>query len=155
MTWNMDDPRWTAYVLDELDAADREELEAVLAGDDEARAYVASLRETIDALERELGAQPAPAALDELQRKRIHSAVVRRSRRGVWIASALVASTAAGVALVVVSSSQVASFDAQDKATVSIPEPVLAQKPGQVGWQLKGKHEEDGQNLEHNIHHNT
>src|SRR5262245_7982464 len=114
MTWNMDDPRWTAYVLGELDAADREELDGVLASDGEARAYVASLRETIDALERELGAQPAPAALDELQRKRIHGAAVRRSRRGVWIASAVVASAAAGVALVVVSSSQGSSDNAVD-----------------------------------------
>jgi len=100
MTWNMDDPRWTAYVLGELADADRAELDGVLAGDAEARDYVASLRETIGALESELRDQPAPAVLDELQRRRIQAAA-RPSRRKRWFAAGVAASAvAAGVGFV-------------------------------------------------------
>jgi Ca-activated chloride channel homolog len=102
MTWNMDDPRWTAYVLGELEDGDRAELERVLEDSADARAYVASLRDTIGAIERELTAQPQPAALDELQRKRIANAAAApaRSRRGWWIAGGVAASAAAAVAMV-------------------------------------------------------
>src|SRR5262249_48030265 len=158
-------------------AADREELESVLAGDGEARAYVASLRETIDALERELGAQPAPAALDELQRQRIHGAASRRSRRGVWIASGLVASAAAGVGLVVVSAKT--SWGAKPAVAIESPRPddlvahlnalesdvtalrVQQQGQGQVDnrdyamSRVRITHASDGQTFEHHIDHNT
>ncbi len=95
MTWNMDDPRWTAYALGELSEADRAELDAVIEADPEARAYLESLRETIGAIEAELSAAPAPA-LDDLQRQRIQVAAKGgRSARRRWLA---IAGAATGVA---------------------------------------------------------
>ena len=41
-----DDPRLTAYALGQLDAADRPEIEALLARDPEARAFLEEVRET-------------------------------------------------------------------------------------------------------------
>jgi Ca-activated chloride channel homolog len=81
MTWTMDDPQWTAYVLDELDDVERAKLERILANDAAAQTYVASLRETIAALDRELATQPGPAALDDLRRARIHSTASSSSSR--------------------------------------------------------------------------
>jgi Ca-activated chloride channel family protein len=104
-----DDPRWTAYALGELDAAERAECEQILETNPEARAYVASLKEAIGTIETELAAQPAPA-LDELQRKRIEKAAQapkRSSRRWLFGGSA----AAAGIAALVFASSQLGSSD--------------------------------------------
>jgi Ca-activated chloride channel family protein len=100
MTWNMDDPRWTAYVLGELAGAERDELEHMLEQDAEARAYVASLREAIGAIERELRAQP-PTPLDDLQRRRIRQAALARpSRHRRWVAASITAAIASLAAIV-------------------------------------------------------
>jgi Ca-activated chloride channel family protein len=94
MTWNMEDPRWTAYVLGEVTDAEREELERVLEDSAEARAYVASIREAVDAIQHELTVQ-APKPLDELQRRRIRQAAsARRSRRRWWLAASVTAAAA-------------------------------------------------------------
>lgn len=104
MSWNMDDPKWTAYVLGALDDDEQAELERVLEDNADARAFVASLRETVGTIERELRAQPAQA-LDELQRKRIQQAATialpaaRGRNRRRWAVGVSV-SAAAGVALV-------------------------------------------------------
>src|SRR5262249_33843437 len=99
MTWNMDDPRWTAYVLGEITGDERDELDRVLESDAEARAYVASLREAVGAIERELHAQ-APRPLDDLQRQRIQRAAAPRPRRRWWIAGVTAAAATAGMVLV-------------------------------------------------------
>lgn len=101
MTSNMDDPRWTAYVLGELAGAERDELEHLLENNAEACAYVASLREAIGAIERELRAQ-APTPLDDLQRRRIRQAAVARPLRyRWWIAGSITAAIASLAAIVV------------------------------------------------------
>jgi Ca-activated chloride channel homolog len=100
MTWNMDDPRWTAYVVGELAGDERDELEHLLENDAEARAYLASLREAIGAIERELHAQP-PVPLDDLQRRRIQQAAAARPSRHRWWIAASTAAVASLVAVVV------------------------------------------------------
>ena len=90
MTFDPDDWRWTAYLLGELDEVDRAAIERQLAADPEARAYVDSLRDTVDMLARDLSAAPAtPARLDDVARKRIERAAAtapRRGRRRWWMA---------------------------------------------------------------------
>ncbi len=54
MTFNPDDPKWTAYVLGELEESERAELDSLLESSEEARAYVEELRVATGALEHEL-----------------------------------------------------------------------------------------------------
>ena len=55
MNFNPDDPKWTAYILGELDASERAAekaaIEEMLASSEEARAYLDELRMAADALE--------------------------------------------------------------------------------------------------------
>ncbi len=105
-----DEPRWTAYALGELDAAERVECEQILETNPEARAYVASLKDAIGTIETELAAAPAPA-LDELQRKRIEKAAQTQPKRSNrrWLFGA--GAAAAGVAVLVLASTQLGSED--------------------------------------------
>jgi Ca-activated chloride channel family protein len=79
MVFNPDDARLTAYVLGELEGDERAEIEALIAKDGEARAFVEGLRETIGELERELAREPAPSLTSE-QRARIEAGL--RGRKG-------------------------------------------------------------------------
>jgi len=91
------DPRLTAYALGELDEAERAEVEALLLRDADARAEVAAVRETADALRAEFAVQAAGEsvpALTPAQRAMIESAArvgpvepVRAVRRAalVWL----------------------------------------------------------------------
>ena len=54
MTFNPDDPKWTAYVLGELEDSERAEIESLLESSEEARAYVEELRVATGALVQEL-----------------------------------------------------------------------------------------------------
>ena len=54
MTFNPDDPKWTAYVLGELEDSERAEVESLLESSEDARAYVEELRVATGALEHEL-----------------------------------------------------------------------------------------------------
>jgi Ca-activated chloride channel family protein len=54
MTFNPDDPKWTAYVLGELEESERAEVESLLESSEEARAFVEELRVATGALELEL-----------------------------------------------------------------------------------------------------
>ncbi len=104
-----DDPKWTAYALGELDAAERAECDQILETNPDARAYVASLKEAIGTIETQLAAQPAPA-LDELQRKRIEKAAQTPKRsKSRWLFGA--GAAAAGIAVIVLASSQTSSED--------------------------------------------
>ncbi len=104
------DPKWTAYALGELDAAERAECDQILETNPDARAYVASLKEAIGTIETELAAQPAPA-LDELQRKRIEKAAQVQPKRSKtrWLFGA--GAAAAGVAVLVLATSQMPRED--------------------------------------------
>src|SRR2546428_13772864 len=71
---NIDDPRLTAYALGELDgpeyAAERAEMQSLLAGDPTARQFVAELRATAAELRSELAMEIAPG-LDDARRAAI------------------------------------------------------------------------------------
>jgi hypothetical protein len=64
------DPRLTAYVFGELSADEEAALEAELAQDESARAQLADVQRTVDALRAELSS-PASAKLDDQRRARI------------------------------------------------------------------------------------
>jgi Ca-activated chloride channel family protein len=86
MSFDANDPKWTAYVLDELSFEERQALDAELEGDDDAREYVESLRETTALLEQELMApvdEPAPK-LDDIQRQRVVREAAKAPKRRVW-----------------------------------------------------------------------
>ncbi len=98
MRFDRDDPRWTAYVLGELNEAEEAELEKVLAESAEARVLVEELEGTADALERALAREESPGLLPE-QLDRIEDETA--PRRSSWMSSRLLrGSIAAGVALV-------------------------------------------------------
>ena len=56
MSFDTHDPKWTAYVLGELNDVERSEVEAELAVDPAARAFVAELRGAVGQLTSELTA---------------------------------------------------------------------------------------------------
>lgn len=91
MKFNTDDPRWTAYVLGELDDADRMEVERILESSEEARMLVEELRTATAILKDELKAE-APLTLSPGQRAAIYAAAGPKSRRlfdvrpAVWAA---------------------------------------------------------------------
>ena len=68
-----DDPRLTAYALNELDEADRALVEAFLAQDESARKFVEETRQTANLISQGLQSAPAPA-LTPLQREAIATA---------------------------------------------------------------------------------
>ena len=75
--FDSNDPRWTAYILNELNPADSAECEALLSADPDAGRAVAELRSTIDQLTTELQREPCPT-LTTAQR-----AVISAPQRGV------------------------------------------------------------------------
>ncbi len=99
MTVDRDDPRWTAYVLGELEGDDLKELHATLEDSEEARRYVESLREATALLSDELR-DGQPMALSDLQRQRIENeAKAPKPSHGKRIALAGSLAAAAGVML--------------------------------------------------------
>ncbi len=104
------DPRWTAYVLGELEPADRQACDTILGRSAEARRFVDELRELSLGLEAELRAEPLPA-LTGAQREVVtlsalenRPSVPSKAGNGVrwkrWGASlALTLAVAGGVAL--------------------------------------------------------
>ena len=61
MKTNLDDPRLTAYALNELSESDRADVEKILAADPEARRWVEEVRQTALQLETELQGEECPA----------------------------------------------------------------------------------------------
>ena len=86
MSLDFSDPRLTAYALDELDAAERAEVEAQLAGDPERRRLVEEIRATARLLTEHLQNEPHPK-LTPKQREaieaRLQTAKPAPSRRNV------------------------------------------------------------------------
>jgi Ca-activated chloride channel family protein len=70
---NPNDPKWTAYVLGELDEADRASVERLLESSAEARALVNELKVSASALEDAL-ASDSPDLLSAAQRAAVHDA---------------------------------------------------------------------------------
>ena len=81
------DPRLTAYVFGELSSEDQAALEAELASDESARARLAEIRRTIDALRGEL-IVPKPPLLEAERRQKIEAlagaARSQKRRRLLW-----------------------------------------------------------------------
>jgi Ca-activated chloride channel family protein len=75
-----DDPRLSAYALDELEAGERAAVEALLAAEPLARAFVDELRVTAAALGAGLGSETAPGLTDE-QRAVIEARAAAAARR--------------------------------------------------------------------------
>jgi Ca-activated chloride channel family protein len=102
-----DDPKLTAYALNELDDADRAAVEAYLAGDETARRLVEETRQTAAMLARGLQSVQAPS-LTEIQREAITAAAAggakkleyqapRHLARRVWARWALAAAACVAV----------------------------------------------------------
>jgi Ca-activated chloride channel homolog len=102
MKINPNDPKWTAYVLGELDAKERATIEEQIETSAEARAFVEELRIATSILKDELAAR-APGALNAGQRAAIHAAATPKLRRwtGVRVARWATGFAAAGLILAV------------------------------------------------------
>src|SRR5215471_685437 len=77
MNFNPDDPKWTAYVLGELDPSERAEMDTLLENSEDARAFVQELRDATTALQEEMKVammQPVVSGLTREQRAAVHSA---------------------------------------------------------------------------------
>ena len=60
---NPNDPKWTAYVLGELDEADTQAVERLLESSAEARALVAEIEAATMAIDESLALEPSPLLL--------------------------------------------------------------------------------------------
>ena len=88
--FNPEDPKWTAYILGELNDAQRAAVEGELESSQEARSLVDELRFAADLTKSELRDQPPILALTPQQRETIRAAAgdaanVEKPRR--WFAS--------------------------------------------------------------------
>jgi len=130
MKIDVNDPRWTAYALGELeDGAERAEIEAALNESAEARRLVTDIRSTAGMLAEDLRNQPA-VGLTAGQRGRILAGVAiaqsrilnRRSRILVGLAAA------AALVLVVMAGNQLYRH-ARNTASQASPAPIATKKP--------------------------
>src|SRR6188474_3344258 len=71
---NPNDPKWTAYVLDELDEADRAAVERLLETSPEARALVNELKMAASAIDDALTTSESPELLRAAQRAAVRDA---------------------------------------------------------------------------------
>ncbi len=95
MKFDPEDPRFTAYLLQELDAAECKEVEDLLASHPEAREFVDSLRETTKALHLEFLEAPQEAGIGDLRKARIAKAAKTTSPSKRWLLIALPIAAAA------------------------------------------------------------
>src|SRR5436190_8742874 len=82
MNFNPDDPKWTAYVLGELEEGDRAALELELESSEEAREFVEDLRLTAAIIRERLAAEAAFGLTSE-QRATIRASA--SDRRKPWL----------------------------------------------------------------------
>ncbi len=85
MNFNPDDPKWTAYVLGELDPSEHAEIDTLLENSEDARAYVQELRDATFALHEEMKLamlQPSISGLTREQRAAVHAAAGSTGRNG-------------------------------------------------------------------------
>jgi Ca-activated chloride channel family protein len=144
---NPEDPKWTAYVLGELDEKERLEMESLLEVSDEARALVEELQVASDALKDELMTL-SPGLLAE-QRAAVRQAAEpwqAPTRRGIF--ALFTAQTAWGVGLAAASiallfgalplllqpapESQIAYLQESEPQDLDRPDPASAARNGSV-----------------------
>src|SRR3989442_4469272 len=103
MNINPDDPKWTAYVLGEMDESDRAALESELECSAEAREFVEELRLAATLMKEKLAAETGFGLAPEQRAKvRASAGVGKRwfGRPPVWVAGLAAASLLAAVILV-------------------------------------------------------
>ena len=126
MTINRNDPRWTAYVLNELDAAERAAFEREMAADPEAESILDEIRETVLLLEHSLAAAPQ-VDLSAAQKQEIHEAVgpAALSSRFRWVmASGIAAVLLAGFVSLMIIPDLAQSPDSNELAQLEpVPSP--------------------------------
>ena len=121
---NPDDPKWTAYVLGELDDSERAAVELELEESEEARTLVEELRFAVQLTKTELREAVAVTPLTQQQRDAINaSAEARQTRRWLRMPRAVWATglAAAGIAVLIVTVTVVPLFRRQDIQGVSTP----------------------------------
>ncbi len=117
---NPDDPRWTAYVLGELNEEERAEMDRLLESSDEAIDLVEELRTATTLLRDELATQTSPSLLPE-QRAAIRAAATSKSRwswSGILFSKWAVGAAAASLVLVAV------AYPTRTKRTDVQPPPI-------------------------------
>lgn len=107
--FNADDPRLSAYLMDELEPVEREEIEGLLREDPEAREFVEELKRTAGILEEEFRVEGAPG-LSVAQRTAVEKKIVGGRRR--WI----VQGAAAAVLLLAVGATLMVKYGAEENA---------------------------------------
>ncbi len=118
----------TAYALDELDPAERAEVDARLANDADARQFVQGVRQTADLLRQQLHSEPEPPGLSEAQHLSIDHELVQPARssgsavtrRWLWTSLGLTAAACVVAALL-------PSLSAARKQARSLETPQMAQ----------------------------
>ncbi len=98
MNINPDDPKWTAYVLDELGETERKQMEKELESSAIAREAVDEIRLTTSFLREELAKEEWPP-LSTLQKQAIAAAASPHRLRPVFRWAAVAASVAAGIVI--------------------------------------------------------
>ena len=82
MKTNFDEAKLTAYALDELDAAERADVEKILATDADARRWVEEVRQTATQLQNEFQSEECPALTTE--QTRAIQKKIREDKPGFW-----------------------------------------------------------------------
>src|SRR5262245_3137384 len=102
MNINPNDPKWTAYVLGELDVEESKAIEELLETSAEARALIDDLRIATTMLKDELAAESS-VGLSMAQRAAIQTAAEPRVRRwtGIRVGRSAVGAAAAGLIVAV------------------------------------------------------
>src|SRR5215831_4185671 len=134
---NPDDPKWTAYVLGELDESERAAIELELSSSQEAQALVEELRFAADLTKAEFQNGAAVTRLTSRQREAIISAASFsrphrwfRARPAIWVTGFAVASLAA---IVLTLALKPRLFPSRNEATLSAAMPVAkTQQPEQL-----------------------
>jgi Ca-activated chloride channel family protein len=100
MLFNPEDPKWTAYVLNELSPGERADVERELAASPEASKLVEALRGTTQLLARQLTAEPVLALTAEQRQAIGQQVVLPATPRRRWFKSATTWVAAASVLFV-------------------------------------------------------
>lgn len=100
MKFDIEDPRLTAYLLDELEADDKAEVEALLADNPEAQEFVESMETATNALGAALKEEQIDPDIGDLRRTRITRAASKSRRVMRWTVLGAVTAAAAAAVLV-------------------------------------------------------
>jgi Ca-activated chloride channel family protein len=120
MSIDRDNPKWTAYVLGELNETERAALESELESSEEAREFIQELQLAASMMKEGLAAQVDPALTPE-QRVSIHRASVARPAAKPWFGRAVAWAGALAAAALVVATISVPSLLRSRQSAQEIP----------------------------------